>query len=318
MSFFVGVYATLAKGIEASEQDLVYEALRSHPHVRGFEIPFADPWTDAELAQLAARIGNESEVVLTTIPGLFRRGVEHSGFGPASLDEDGRRGAVDFLRQAWEAHSRLGEIIGPERIRAVSVASSPQRSSWSGTGGGTRLAESLTEVLSWGWSGSRVIVEHCDALTPGRQAAKGYLSLQEEILAVGRVNADAGVGAMVGVNWGRSAIEGRGASMVRDHLHAAIEAGLLGELMFSGCSAEPTVYGEAWSDSHPPSANEEAASLLTADSVEECFGAIAAFDRPVLTGLKVSAPANASAEDRIGLLDRELRMLATGARVWTP
>ncbi|WP_426518735.1 DUF4862 family protein [Diaminobutyricibacter sp. McL0618] len=317
MSFFVGAYATVAKGMDSGEQDLVYEELRSHPLVRGFEIPFADPWTDTDLARIAHRVGSNSDVVITTVPGLFRRGVEDSRFGPASPDEVGRRNSLAFLRHAWDAARRLGDIIGPGRIAGVSIVSSPRRSSCTETVGTARLADSMAEVLSWDWSGSRVILEHCDALTEAHRPAKGYLPLADEVRAVTWANTRVDRGATIGINWGRSAIEGRAPGAVLDHLGAAIEAGLLGELIFSGCAAEPTRYGDAWADAHAPSWSEDPLSLLTPDSIADCFELLSQVSDPVLTGLKVSSPPSASAKDRIELLDRELRSIATAEGVRT-
>ncbi len=316
MTFFVGAYATIAKGLKAPDQELVYDVLRRHPLVRGFEIPFADVWAGEDLAHVRARLGDEAEVVLTTIPGLFGRGGQNPLFGPASADESGRRESLTFLHNAWDATRRLAEIIGPERIAAVSIASAPTRTSMIGHEGRSRFADSMTEVLSWDWGSTRVVVEHCDAFTDSGQSAKGYLALDDEIFAVLQANAVSERNAVVGVNWGRSAIEGRSATTPLEHLQIAIDAGVLGEMIFSGCSSQPSEYGRAWADAHVPSVAEEPTSLLTAMSIAECLELLTDLSDPVLTGLKISAPASFTAQERLGMLDRELQLLATARRVW--
>ena len=55
------------------------------------------------------------------------------------------------------------------------------------------LSRSLQEVLTWDWRGAAVAIEHCDAAHSDGSppAAKGFLSLDEELAALQLVERDA-------------------------------------------------------------------------------------------------------------------------------
>ena len=112
----------------------------------------------------------------------MRRVKDDPRYGLASVDAEGRPAVVTM--QLYSAPGGTG--------------ASPEA-----------LARSLEEVGTWDFAGADVLIEHSDALVPGRTAAKGYLSLADELTdeltAVDAVRSD-----LVGVsgNWGRPVIEG--------------------------------------------------------------------------------------------------------------
>src|SRR5665647_3065791 len=76
--------------------------------------------------------------------------------------------------------SCIADEQGRPAVAAMQLHSAP-----GGTGASSEaLARSLEEVVTWDLAGADVLIEHCDALVPGRTAAKGYLSLADELAAV--------------------------------------------------------------------------------------------------------------------------------------
>jgi hypothetical protein len=170
-------------------------------------------------------------------------------------------------------------------------------------GGNTAsLAESLSEVASWDWEGARILIEHCDASRPG-PTAKGFLELEEEIAAIRM--AESGIGMVV--NWGRSAIEGRGPATPIDHVRRVRDAGLLGGIMFSGCTDRADHRGGAWGDFHLPVADPndpDDPSLLDAPAIRSTLDAGAG--APMFVGVKVSCGPQASIGQRLTAIDRSM------------
>jgi hypothetical protein len=308
VKLLVGAYAAL-RGLDDAAHDLIYEALASNPDAGGLELPFSRAWTDADVAEAAVRLGDHGRALLTTIPGLYRRGTIDPRFGPASEDEEGRRAGVEFLLTAYDAARRLSEIVGPERVAGVVIASSPRRSDPLAKGGIAAFASSLAELAERTSAGPGVtIVEHCDALVERHAPAKGYLDLESEIGVLRALGTDPGrIG--IGINWGRSAIEGRAAGHALEHIRRARASGLLTSVVFSGCADRATAYGPAWADAHAPSRAEETGSLLTAEDIAACLAELPA---SVGVGVKIAARPDASAAERIELLAREIRRVETG------
>eukprot|EP00929_Paragymnodinium_shiwhaense_P034468 TRINITY_DN18752_c0_g2_i3.p1 TRINITY_DN18752_c0_g2~~TRINITY_DN18752_c0_g2_i3.p1 ORF type:complete len:167 (-),score=27.44 TRINITY_DN18752_c0_g2_i3:118-618(-) len=105
------------------------------------------------------------------------------------------------------------------------------------------------------------------------------MSLEDEIDAVKRVNAMTKEGAvLITINWARSVLETRQAARAVSHVEAVRKAGLLGGMMFSGCSGVEGPYG-SWKDSHMPHAGADGithyadGSLLTKAEIGKCFSA---------------------------------------------
>lgn len=322
MSYLVGPYAALSHGLDEAGKDTIYGALRESALVSGFEIPFRAPWTAEDVARAARRVGPDRDVVITTMPGLVARAWKDAQFGPASADSEGRNASVRFFKEAWRAAMLLGEVIGPDRVKGVTIASAPRAGA--GISSASRfLGESLDAMLAWSWGATRVIVEHCDALTPRHPTAKGFLPLEDEVLAAVAANRSLPGSTGITINWGRSVIETRDPGQVPGQVRTAAESGALFCLMFSGSSDTETEYGAPWADSHLPPADDDvvthgAGSLLTraamTRSISELALAEPAGGGPVSIGLKVSAPRWADAATRTAILLNSLSLLGEAER----
>ncbi|TRW45057.1 DUF4862 family protein [Georgenia yuyongxinii] len=176
------------------------------------------------------------------------------------------------------------------------------------------MARSLEEALSWDLAGAAVVVEHCDARVPGQEPAKGFFPLADELEVLGGLGGRVGAG----INWGRSAIEGRGAATATQHVAAAARARLLRALIFSGAAAGSTAWGPAWEDGHLPPRGADAAlaasadSLLGAQEVRAALAAAAGAD--LILGAKVAVrPLDADVATRLAVARATLEMVAGGA-----
>lgn len=297
MSLIVGAYPAQPGG---AGQQPFFAALAEIPAIRGLELPYrasgGDPWPAGAPAEWSA--------VVTAIPGTMQRVGLDPNFGLASVDPDGRRAAMEFTAGVREYVTGLRDQ--GHRVEAVALHSAP---SWRGSA--PAFAESLAEILGWDWSGTSLVVEHCDAPRPGRDPEKGFLPIQAEIDVV-RTLKDRGHGIGMLVNWGRSVIETRESRTAVEHIAQARDAGVLSGLMFSGCSGEATEFGYPWIDAHLPAVEVEgapASSLLNAREIARCLDA--AGELPI-TGFKIGLPQDAgSAEERASLL-RQMCALVAG------
>ncbi|WP_051426518.1 DUF4862 family protein [Jiangella gansuensis] len=316
MSVIVGAYAAAPRdiGTGAAFRRYVDDVL-GLPDVVGLEVPFApagSPWNDP--AYLHAS-GPSTQHVLTMIPATMAALGSAPSTGLASADDDGRRAALDLLRRAWEFVREVNEGPGG-RFTGVELHSAPRAPH---TSAGA-LRDSLAEAAGWDWGGVRLMIEHSDAHSDTHEPAKGFLELDDELA----IATDLGLGVVV--NWGRSAIEGRDDATPRKHLAAAVAAGRLDGLMFSGASAADTLDGPAWADLHlpvrdwsdtVPIAREAASSLLTKDEVAACVSAAAAAAGLRYVGVKVSSPSTASSAECLELVRANAAIVASavaGAR----
>lgn len=102
------------------------------------------------------------------------------------------------------------------------------------------------------------------------------------------------------INWARSAIEGRNTTRPAEHVQAALKAGKLGALMFSGTTATGE-YGD-WQDLHAPFSSFCAESLMTTEHVKTLFTAASAATLK-FSGIKLlEINANANVDHRIAIL----------------
>jgi hypothetical protein len=143
-------------------------------------------------------------------------------------------------------------------------------------------------------------VEHCDTAVAGQRPAKGFLALEDELDALDALRAPAADGVLI--NWGRSAIEGRGPERVLHHIQQTRERGLLRGLMFSGCSASGVSRGGAWADVHLPPFPVDQDSVLTAESAAEAVTAAGGCTALEVLGMKIGAPADAGLTARATIL----------------
>ena len=118
-------------------------------------------------------------------------------------------------------------------------------------------------------------------------------------------------------------IEARHVDGAIAHIRAAQAAGLLAGVMFSGCAAEETAFGDGWADAHLPPAKAVGvtgtarytaqASLLTDHEIRRTFQTVGPLDRLDFCGLKVGAPRRLQpdTDERIAIVGDALAALTT-------
>lgn len=282
--------------------------------IAGLEAPLPpDDGRHADPAWLDQVVAPAHDLLLTCVPTVMHRRALDPGYGLASADESGRRRALADVRRACDLARALADRSGRPRVLAIEVQSAPGPLA----GSGAALARSLAEVHEWDRAGARLVVEHCDALVPGQAPQKGFLPLDAEIAAVRLLDAGAD-GPGIGINWGRSAIEGRSAATPVEHLRTAADAGLLATLVLSGAAAVDGPWGPAWTDAHLPPRGDDPALANAASSllgVEQVRAALDAAGAGVHLGVKVAPrPSDGDVADRLALAAATLRVLADARR----
>ncbi len=268
-----------------------YKLLKSIPELKGIEHPFFGELHQFDDNWFLNNIDPNWKVIFTGMPGVMNNLSKNSQFGIASDDPDGRKSAVDFYFKASRAIKKMQEHFGKQLVPSIQIHTSPARKAANSST--ASLIESLTEMQAWDWSGTELVIEHCDAYKEDGSSIKGFLTLQEEIDAVIAVNAKSDNKIGFCVNWGRSAIETRSTQGPIQHISTLRELNLLRGLMFSGVAAEDATYGN-WQDSHiPPQLNIEdelydfSASLLGVNEITESLNSCD-LDELVFFGAKVS------------------------------
>lgn len=293
--FLLGAYALG----EARDVGAWYRAL-SDLEIDGLEHPVRP---DDDVAGAARSLARDApthwDLVLTTIPTVMSRLGEGPEYGLASDAPAARRRAVEDVRRALELARHLADLAGRPRVLAVEVHSAP------GPVRGSRgaLMGSLEQLLADLPPGVTLLLEHCDRLVAGQPPQKGFLSLEEEIVAV----AGAGEGPQVrlGLNWGRSAIEGRNSRTPDSHARRVSAAGLAGAAVVSGATERTTAWGEAWTDAHIPPRGADPAlrasigSLLDQDAVERFLTAVGPV--PVVATKVAARPADAPPDELLAV-----------------
>lgn len=340
----VGAYAasptpTATSRAPGGEEALFYDALFkliAGGNLDGYEVPLLpggvlhtldEPWLLSKVCSPGVRC-----IVLTLVPATMGAISRSPHFGLASAFPAGREAALELARAGLAAVARLNAAAGRPIVAAVEVHSGPTRPA--GASNAAALQESLFELAGWDWQGAAIVVEHCDAVARGEAPVfppqKGFLTLEEELSALRGARAQlAAAPRVVGaagaaplslcVNWARSVLETRDPRTGAAHVAAAREAGLLGGLIFSGCSGEPVeAYGGAWTDSHWPMPEDAPGSLLTEGAVVDALraagfpagggGALGWGGVGFFTGAKVSLRGGErTAEARAGACARVLR-----------
>jgi sugar phosphate isomerase/epimerase len=283
-----------------------FEAL-SGLDVDGLEHPLTpDDGPDTDAALLSRHLPAAWDLMVTCIPTAIARLSHGPGYGLASDDEAGRAAAIADVRRALRLADELAQLAGRPRVLAVEVHSAP------GPRGGSAssLARSLA-ALTDDDEGPRLVVEHCDRLVDGQAPAKGFLSLDDELAAVRRVAAPSRLG--VGLNWGRSAIEGRGTALPVAHARTAAASGLLHAAVLSGATDRAGAWGPAWSDAHIPPRGDDPALAASADSllgVREAADFLAAAGPVPIVAAKVACrPADLDVPGILAVADATLDML---------
>ncbi|WP_327712218.1 DUF4862 family protein [Streptomyces sp. NBC_00464] len=295
----VGAYAALPS--LRADQERFYEGLADRDIADGLEIPFRDGLGE-DVRWLATQMrGRFARSVITLIPGTMARVGASGTFGLASGDEDGRRAALVFVREARIAAEELNQLTGEQSVSVIHIHTAP-----SVTAVAEKFARSIDEMVasepaSVAWS-TRLVLEHCDAYAPAVPGEKRFLSLEDEI----PLARDAGLG--VAVNWGRSAIEAQDAGRPLAQIARLASEGLLAGVMFSGAGPTANRYGGPWADAHLPLAEDEPTSLMDADEVRRCLraaeGAIS------YAGAKIQVPGDAAVDERLAMVGRVMRLVA--------
>lgn len=294
MKIHVGAYAASA-GLEEADEAALYAGL-ADLNIAGLEQPYFGTLHRRDEGWLIGQIRPDWSLVLTTLPGTMDRLGENSAFGLASSDAAGRKRAIDFIDGARLAVEKLHRVLGRRAVRAVMVHSAPRL----GSGAGSSLegfAASLTDLRGRDWQGASLLVEHCDTALPGRTPDKGFLRIEDDVIAVKMSSGATPAG--VAINWGRSALETRSAEGPLIHLARASQAQILGGLFFSGVTPSDPEYGE-WRDSHAPFSTACPNSLLTPAAAR---AALAAAPACPLIGLKLQTkPASLSVPRRLAVI----------------
>ena len=254
--FIVGAYTSspnLFSWNESSEKEF-FEKFNYIDNVRGLEIPFwgetLHPNDDDIFLSL---LNQEWEHVISCVPGTMKELELDPWFGLASLNEESRKKAIEFVDLACRATGKLVGHFGTNCVIAVELTSSPKTLPVSTKGSVEKLYESLREICRWDWHGTKLVIEHCDSYSEQNKAPqKGFLSLKDEIQAIIKINDEQNAQLGLTINWGRSAIEGRSVDEPENHVAYASNCGVLSGVMFSGvASSEESLYG-AWRDLHAP------------------------------------------------------------------
>ncbi|UFU08063.1 DUF4862 family protein [Ruania halotolerans] len=316
----VGAYASspTTKAWDPRLEQAYLDHLTAVPGVHGLEIPWITSLHAHDQHWYANHLPSEWTVTITHIGGTMHRLAENPRYGLASDDQEGRARAVADVAAIREDVARLNDAHGRQVVTGIEVHSAPATPAAASSA--TALAESLREIAQWEWYSADLLVEHCDEHGPGRPVdtrpvAKGFLSLDAELQAI----ADAGTGAGVVVNWGRSAIELGDPDRVAEHVRMARAAGVLRGIVFSGAADTATEYGPAWADAHLPFAPGAEAgtgaegSLLTDARVVET---LAEAGPSVWSGVKIACrPLDVPVERRVAQIrDGVERVLAARTR----
>lgn len=272
-------------------------AICALPGVTGLEVPWMGgihPHDDAWFLQNVPAVA----LAVTPIPFVMGRLGADAAYGIASTSEDGRAAALADLRRVAADVERInGESAAS--VAVVALHSAPRANSGSAI---DALARSLDEIAGWDWHGAELVLEHCDAYIPGQAYEKGFLSVDDEIVAIERSGGAVGMW----LNWGRSAIELRDADAVTAQIARVAASGHLRGLAFSGAAGAPSPYGYPWIDAHLPirSTYPESQSLLDDQQVAD---ALAAADDVPWLGLKIARrPDDATAQDALRTVQRNL------------
>lgn len=295
---------------DAGQESAFYDGLKGMPAIRGLEHAFYGTLHRDDDRWFVDHVKPEWDHVFTCIPGAMDRLKENPSFGLASADDNGRRSAIEYHAAARAAVEKLNTHLGRRSVIAVQLHSAPTRTHISDSSA-TAFARSLTELAQWDWQGARLVIEHCDAFTTRHPAAKGFLTLEEELEAVAAVPAPARPGFTI--NWGRSAIEGRSVDTPLQHIERLRAAGALRGLIFSGAGTTDDAYG-VWKDTHMPPANGgsrgsvlPAHSLMTTTEMRRCIAAAGTLD---YVGAKVMLrPKDADVPARLQLIRETITLL---------
>ena len=291
----IGAYAASA-GLDEAAEAALYQGL-ADLGIDGLEQPFTGCLHPRDDGWLIGQIRPLWSLVLTTLPGTMDRLKDDLHFGLASADNDGRARALDFIESARLAVADLHRRLGRPAVRAVEVHSAPRLG---GSGAKSSLegfAASLSELRARDWSGTSLLVEHCDAAVPEHAPDKGFLRIEDDVLAAKLSQGKTPIA--VSINWGRSALETRSAGGPLEHIRRAVQAELMGALFFSGVTPRHPEYGDM-KDSHAPFSTSCPESWLTPAAAQ---AALATAPGCPIVGLKLQTkPATLTVDQRLAVI----------------
>jgi hypothetical protein len=302
--WWVGAYALTATLTSFSDDEALgfYEGIRNLPRLGGLELPLHrlekidDPWRRLHL------LPRDIDYILTPLPYVMQSLEKQPLFGLASPDAEGRRAALLFAEEIRQRIRRLEDHCGRPAVRAVQWHSAP-----SAKADAVFLRQSLEEIAAKDWGTVELWVEHCDAIRPGLNHAKGFLDLPAEI----SITRDLGLG--MNLNWGRSVLETRQVEGVLDHIRAADQAGVLRSLFLSAVAVDDPLYG-TWLDNHAPMQGIGEGgwlpqrSLLTPEAAQR---ALTLAEHIPYWGLKIQPfPVSLTLAERIHCLRQHLEFLS--------
>ncbi len=309
--FIVGAYTSspnLFSWNESLEKEFFIK-FNNIENVRGLEIPFwgesLHPNNDDYFLSL---LKPEWEHVITCVPGTMNRLEIDPKFGLASLSEESRKNAIEFVYLACLSTEKLVKHFGKNCVIAVEITSSPKTLPDAIKGDAEKFYESLCEICSWDWHGAKLVIEHCDSYTEqNMEPQKGFLSLIEEVQVINRINEEQNSKLGLTVNWGRSAIEGRKIETPENHVQFSFKSGVLSGVMFSGVTEKTeSLYG-AWRDLHAPPAKAfdmlhyEATSLMTFQNIKNTLNSCEVKEIDYIGIKLLPLPSELSISDRVGI-----------------
>ena len=332
--FYIGSYATAPKKAPELE-DEYYSGLAALAECAGLELGLTisggvDANHNSGEEQLLAMLRRHGvprkwSYVLTLVTSTMAAIDKDPHFGLASGDERGRRAAVEMGRLACSAVSRLNAVAGDGAVRFVELQSGPSVLAKAAAAGvsssAAALARSLRDLAELDWQGARLVLEHCDA-HDGVAPVKGLLPLAAELEALQEANAGqpASRRVLLTVNWARSVLETQDTTTAATHVAQARSAGLLGGIMFSGCSGVDGPYGQ-WKDTHMPHAKEgdvahyAEGSLLTSAEMRRCFASAEGPGSFAYVGAKITCrtAGERNVAARVGINGAMLQVLSAAA-----
>ena len=317
--YLVGAYATSPTLYNWNENlELEYlNFLKKSVLIGGLELPFwgtnLHPFDDE---WLLSNLSPKWENVLTCVPGTMNFIKDDPYFGLSSVNRKSRLNAIKMYKRAFSSVKKIKNRLGEKSLKGIFITSAPLNNKSLRNATKEFLFESLAELISWDWGNTRIIVEHCDAFTEKNLIPKkGFLSLEEEIDAIKKVNHEFNSNIGVVINWGRSAIELRSADGPNQHSKLTTKNELLAGIMFSGTTPNNNNLYGSWSDLHMPPAPYkdyeyfEEESLMTYENIKET---LMNCDLTLLEfiGVKLLAfPVNSSMEKRVGINENSLNLL---------
>jgi hypothetical protein len=308
LKYIVGSYVTSPTLFEWDEQKATeyYRGIKTIPDIQGLEHPFWGKLHAFDDEWFLRMIDPQWDHALTCVPGTMLNLQQDPTFGLASDSASGREAAVEFIDRARQAALKINTHVERAAVKIVQLHSAPSRLHQHAKSSQSALVRSLTEIHTWDWQGAKLVIEHCDAMTENHPAEKGFLSLEEEIAALQKVNEEQAVDIGITINWGRSVLEHRDVEGALSHLKVAKEAGLLRGLVFSGCSDQETAWG-TWKDTHMPPAPAAGMqffaehSLMTEENIR-CSLVAADLKSLDYLGIKImDLPNTSSIARRVGL-----------------